>query len=89
MGVTTWLSPMTGVDAVELEVRELIRRRGIDPFTDRGAVRRLVDEVVEDYDERTLTSTVPPLQDARHAPKSSTTRSPGLGCCSGTSTTPG
>ncbi len=55
------------MDAVELEVRELVRRRGIDPFTDRGAVRRLVDEVVADYDERTLTSTLPSLGDPRHA----------------------
>jgi pilus assembly protein CpaF len=55
------------VEAVELEVRELVRRRGIDPFLDRGAVRRLVDEVVADYDERSLTSTLPPLYDVRHA----------------------
>jgi pilus assembly protein CpaF len=55
------------VEAVELEVRELVRRRGIDPFLDRGAVRRLVDEVVADYDERSLTSTLPPLHDTRHA----------------------
>lgn len=58
---------MSRVDAVELEVRELVRRRGIDPFSDRGAVRRLVDEVVADYDERTLTSTLPSLGDPRQA----------------------
>jgi pilus assembly protein CpaF len=58
---------MTGVDAVELEVRELVRRRGIDPVTDRSAVRRLVDEVVADYDERSLTSTLTPLHDSRLA----------------------
>ena len=55
------------VDTVELEVRELVRRRGIDPFVDRTAVRRLVDEVVADYDERALTSTLPPLPDVRQA----------------------
>ncbi len=54
---------------MELEVRELVRRRGIDPFTDRSAVRRLVDEVVADYDERTLTSTLAPLSDPRRAAK--------------------
>ena len=58
---------MSGVDAVELEVRELVRRRGIDPFADKGAVRRLVDEVVADYVERTLTSTLPSLGDPRQA----------------------
>lgn len=52
---------------MELEVRELVRRRGIDPVTDRAVVRRLVDEVVADYDERTLTSTLTPLPDTRTA----------------------
>jgi pilus assembly protein CpaF len=55
---------MSGIDAVEAEVRELVRRRGIDPVTDRSAVRRLVDEVVADYDERALTSSLPALGDA-------------------------
>ena len=55
------------MDAVELEVRELVRRRGIDPFLDRAAVRRLVDDVVADYDERTLTSTLTPLPDPQLA----------------------
>ncbi|MCW2598967.1 MAG: Type secretion system protein [Frankiales bacterium] len=58
---------VSGVDAVELEVRELVRRRGIDPFLDRSAVRRLVDEVVADYDDRALTSTLAPLPDAGRA----------------------
>jgi len=34
---------------VEDEVRELVRRRGIDPVAEGGAVRQLVDEVVGDY----------------------------------------
>ena len=54
---------VTGVDTVEHEVRELVRRRGIDPVTDRAAVRRLVDEVVAEYDERAMTSSLPPLPD--------------------------
>ncbi len=55
------------MDAVEAEVRELVRRRGLDPFADQLAMRRLVDEVVHDYDERTLTSSLPPLPDPRSA----------------------
>jgi pilus assembly protein CpaF len=39
---------VSGVDTVEAEVRELVRRRGLDPIEDRAAVRRLVDEVVAD-----------------------------------------
>ena len=58
---------MSAVDTVELEVRELVRRRGIDPVTDCAEVRRLVDEVIADYDERSLTSALPQLPDVRHA----------------------
>jgi pilus assembly protein CpaF len=58
---------VTGVDTVEHEVRELVRRRGIDPVTDRSAVRRLVEEVVADYDERALTSNLSPLTDPHQA----------------------
>lgn len=58
---------VSGVDTVEAEVRELVRRRGLDPVSDRGAVRRLVDEVVAEYDERTLTSAMVPLPDPRGA----------------------
>ena len=58
---------MSAVDTVEAEVRELVRRRGLDPIEDRAAVRRLVDEVVADYDERALTSTLSPLPDPASA----------------------
>lgn len=54
---------MDAVDIVEDEVRELIRRRGLDPSSDALAIRRLVEDVVADYDERTLTSSLPPLLD--------------------------
>jgi pilus assembly protein CpaF len=64
---STYRPLMGGVEAVELEVRELVRRRGIDPFQDRTAVRRLVDEVVTDYHDRALTSTLDPLGDTRQA----------------------
>ena len=57
----------TAVDAVEAEVRELVRRRGLDPVQDRLAMRRLIDEVVLDYDERALSSTMPVLPDPRVA----------------------
>ena len=51
------------VDVVEDEVRELVRRRGLDPTTNGTGVRLLVEEVIADYDERTLTSALPPLLD--------------------------
>ncbi len=58
---------MNAVGLVEDEVRELVRRRGLDPSADAAAVRRLVDEVVSEYDERSLVSKLPPLPDARLA----------------------
>ena len=57
---------MNAVSVVEDEVRELVRRRGLDPVADPGAVRRLVEEVISDYDERSLAGTLPQLLDAGH-----------------------
>jgi pilus assembly protein CpaF len=48
---------------VEDEVRELVRRRGLDPVNAPHEMQLLVDEVVADYDERAATSSLPPLAD--------------------------
>jgi pilus assembly protein CpaF len=56
---------MDAVAVVEDEVRELVRRRGLDPASDPDAVRRLVEDVVADYDERSLSGTLPPLGDSQ------------------------
>ncbi len=69
----------TAVDTVEAEVRELVRRRGLDPVQDRLAMRRLIDEVVLYYDERALTSTLPPLPDPRVAARAVYDAVAGLG----------
>ena len=53
----------TALDVVDGEVRELIQRRGLDPFTDPGPVRVLVRDVVADYSERSLNSALPPIGD--------------------------
>jgi pilus assembly protein CpaF len=55
------------IGLVEDEVREIVRRRGLDPTTDGAAVRRVVDEVIVDYDERTLSSSLPALSDVTAA----------------------
>jgi pilus assembly protein CpaF len=70
---------MSAVEVVEAEVRELVRRRGLDPVEDRVAVRRLVDEVVSDYDERALTSSLTPLPDPRTAARTVFDAVAGLG----------
>ncbi len=51
------------VAQVELEVRELIRRSGVDPVREGDAVRALVREVITDYDERSLSGGLPALDD--------------------------
>jgi pilus assembly protein CpaF len=56
---------VNAVDVVGDEVRELVRRRGLDPATDPAAVRRIVDDVITEYDDRSLGGNLPPLPDPR------------------------
>ncbi len=53
----------TALDHVDAEVRELVRRQGLDPAVDPGPVRALAREVVADYAERSASSSLPPLAD--------------------------
>jgi pilus assembly protein CpaF len=52
---------MEAIRIVEDEVRELIRRHGLDPARQSSEVRRLVDAAVTDYDERSLLGTLPSI----------------------------
>jgi pilus assembly protein CpaF len=52
---------------VEGEVRELVRRRKLDPVLERQATRRLVDMVLSDYLDRAAMSALPPLGDTAAA----------------------
>jgi len=58
---------MDAIAQVELEVRELVRRSGVDPVRDGAAVRRVVDKGLTDYDERSLSGGLPLLPDLRVA----------------------
>lgn len=58
---------MRAIGVVEGEVRELVRRRGLDPAADPAAVHRLVEEVIADYDERSVGGALPLLSDTRSA----------------------
>ena len=60
---------MDAVRTLEVEVRELIRRSGLDPARDEPAVRRLVREAVSDYDERSMSGGMPVLVDVDSASK--------------------
>ena len=58
------------VREVEGEVRELIRRSGLDPARHPVEIDRLVRDAVNDYDERSLRSGMPPLADLDGTAKS-------------------
>ncbi|MFI2702868.1 hypothetical protein [Cellulosimicrobium composti] len=51
------------VGVLENEVRELVRRRGVDPLRDRAAVDELVRDAVADYETRSALGVVTPLAD--------------------------
>jgi pilus assembly protein CpaF len=54
----------TARSIVEGEVRELVRRRALDPVADPATVARLIDDAISDYvDRRVTTSALPPLGD--------------------------
>jgi len=57
----------TALQSLETDVRELIRRRRLDPATDDPQVRQLVAEAVAEYDERALLGGMPPLADQDEA----------------------
>jgi pilus assembly protein CpaF len=57
-------------DIIETEVRELVRRRGLDPAHDPGGVRSIIDEVIAEYDERALSSSLPPVGDEQQVARS-------------------
>lgn len=61
---------MDALGTVESEVRELIRRSGLDPSSDVGELDRLVREAVADYDERSLHGGLPALAGTEEAVKS-------------------
>ncbi|TPG19289.1 CpaF family protein [Pedococcus bigeumensis] len=61
---------MDAVMTVESEVRELIRRSGVDPARDVVELDRLVRDAVADYDERSLHGSLPALANIEDAVKS-------------------
>jgi pilus assembly protein CpaF len=60
----------TALSIVEGEVRELVRRRSLDPVLEPDATRGLVDDVIADYLDRALISALPPLGDPVAASRS-------------------
>ncbi|MCH8628309.1 Flp pilus assembly complex ATPase component TadA [Arsenicicoccus piscis] len=54
---------MTALAVIESEVRELIRRSGVDPVRDRSGVVTLVRDVIDDYETRSVHGGLPLLRD--------------------------
>lgn len=61
------------------EIRELVRRRGIDPLADAAALEGLVAEASADYVTRADAGLVPPLHDPADAQARSVDALTGLG----------
>ena len=57
----------TALQLIEDDVRELIRRRRLDPTHDDSAVRDLIGEVLDDYDDRALVGGLVPVADRDEA----------------------
>ncbi len=49
------------VDTLDLQLREAVRREGIDPQREAGRVRRIAEQVVAEHDRRSLTGAVVPV----------------------------
>jgi pilus assembly protein CpaF len=69
----------SAVAIVEDEVRELVRRRALDPARDLADVRGVVLEVLADYAERSLDGLLPPLGDPADVEKAVLDAVAGLG----------
>jgi len=49
------------VEQLDARLRAVVRREGVDPQREAGAVRRMAEAVVRDHDERSLTGLVSPV----------------------------
>ncbi len=67
---------LTHVDA---QVRQAVRQAGLDPAGHRDEVRRLAEAAVAAYDERSLTTSLPPVMDADAVVRSVTDAVAGFG----------
>src|SRR3954466_9978401 len=51
------------IEALDADLRAVVRAEGVDPQRDAGVVRRLAGQVVGEHDQRSLTGAVPPVHD--------------------------
>ena len=65
--------------AIESQVREVIRKSGVNPVRDVAAVRALVDDALAHWEQRALTGAVAPYDDRLTVAKSVLDNVAGLG----------
>jgi pilus assembly protein CpaF len=53
----------TTVELLDTQLRDAVRRRGVDPLVDRAAVRRIAEDVVGEHDRNSLSGAVEPIAD--------------------------
>ena len=54
---------MSAIELIDAEVRNVVRRQGLDPVVDRAGVQKIINDVLAEYDERSLTRSLPSLND--------------------------
>ncbi len=64
---------------IETQVRDQIRKRGVDPMRDADAVRALVDEALAAWDEKAMVGAVAPVDDRAATAKAVLDNVAGLG----------
>jgi pilus assembly protein CpaF len=77
--VTSAREAPAALTAVDAEVRQAVRQRGLDPSAHREEVRQLAEAAVAAYDQRSLTGSLPPLLDADAVVRSVTDAVAGFG----------
>jgi len=73
------LAPTGAAAILEHEVRELVRRRALDPVRDRAGLERLAAEAAADYTDRAARGLVPDLADPQGATRAVVDALGGLG----------
>ena len=54
---------LSSIDALDADVRDAVRRNGVDPQANAAAVRRFAESAVAAHDQRSLTGVVDPVED--------------------------
>ena len=79
MSIASGLGRVGAVELVEAEVREELLRRGLDPQLDAASLSAVIDEVLADYGERSLSGGLPAVTDPEAVRKAVGDQLGGLG----------